>query len=279
MVRKLSAVEEPEVEARVTVMYVTPALAKDWLKKNIARNRKVVPGLVLKYAEDIRAGNWRLNGSTIVMGQSGEIIDGQHRLLAVIEAGREIRTMVAHGIPNDAFETVDSGRRRQPSDVLSILGYGNTTQLAALASMWLWWEKYQRVANPGSQYAAPTTQEIVACVGAHHADFLEAIGKTSPMRKLFGGASIHAFYWLKLGEIDKSDRDFFFERLGDGQALVIGDAIYALRQALLNMRARNRVLTPELMGGLIVKGWNKFRNREKAQVLFFNGSEKYPSPV
>ncbi len=182
------------------------------------------------------------------------------------------------GVPDAAFETIDSGRRRTPADVLSIMGFPSVTDLAALANLWLLWEHKRRVTGIGNQ-SAFTTQVIVACATQHLEEFQKAIRATAAVKSLFKGGTIHAFYWLKFGAIDESDRDFFFERLNDGQGLVVGDPIYALRQAWLNMLSSHRSMSRELYGGFMVKAWNKYRNRERIQILQFSAQETYPEPI
>lgn len=281
MVKALKAVDEDILTGpHISMMTVTPTMAKTWLEKNTARNRKVVPGLILKYVEDIRAGRWQMNGSTIVMSTAGTIIDGQHRLRAIVEANRAIETMVASGIEESAFETIDSGRRRTAADVLSILGYTNVTEMAAVANMSLAWEKYRRLENPGGAAGVgSTTQEVVARCNRDSEMFLDAIRKSQPLRKVFGGGAVWSWYWIVLGRFDGSDRDFFFERLADGQGLMLGDPVYALRQVLFNARANHRQMPRMQMGGLIVKAWNKYRNHERIQILSFSAVEDYPEPI
>ena len=278
---EVAVVKEKEPETRAMMMTITPMLAREWLEKNIAHNRKVVPAVVARYETDIRAGRWLSNGSTIVMSSTGKIIDGQHRLLAVVAAGRHIDTLVVSGVPDAAFETIDSGRRRLASDILSIMGYTNVTQLAALANMWLYYEKTHRIVAVGGSMGRyqNTTQEVVACVEKHADDFLRATSATATVRRIFKGGSVSAFYWIKLGEIDESDRDYFYARWDDGQHLSAGNAIYALRQVLTRMVALHRHISPELFGGLVVKAWNKYRNHEAVQVLSFPANEEYPEPM
>lgn len=275
MVAKLKG-QEPEVH--VSLMTITPVVAAEWLKRNTSKNRKVHAGLVLKYAEDIRAGRWQINGSTIVMASTGAIIDGQHRLLAIVEAQRPVQAMVVSGVNDAAFETIDTGRARTPADVLSIMGYTNTADLAALGRLDALWEKHGTIAENG-RLAMPTTQEIVANVNERFDAYIVAISRTSALRKLFGAGSMWAWYFGRLGELDVSDRDFFFERLADGQGLVEGDPIYALRSALVNARLRSRSMPRSWVGGMIVKAWNKYRTHERIKHLSFNATEDYPQPI
>lgn len=270
--------EVPRNAPTVSTMTVTPAMAQDWITKNTAKNRRVLDNLVMKYAEDIRADRWQLNGSTIVMSTSGAIIDGQHRLLAIIEAGRAVVTMVASGVDDEAFETIDSGRPRTPSDILSIMGYEHYRDQAQLGRLNVLQNKYGSVIVRGRAVQA-TTQEIVEQVNLHTEEYEKAIHDTSNLRYMFGNGALWQWYYIRLGMIDVSDRDFFFDRLRDGQGLSDDDPIYALRQAMLNARLLHRSMTFEWVGGMLIKSWNRYRNHERAKTLVFQAVEKYPEPV
>jgi hypothetical protein len=78
----------PDVQARL--ISVTPELAAKWLELN-DHNRGVVTARVDQYAADMRRGEWRVNGEAIKISADGKILDGQHRLLAVLEADVAIR--------------------------------------------------------------------------------------------------------------------------------------------------------------------------------------------
>lgn len=72
---------------------ITPTLAKKYLeKRHLMRNPS--PRHVALYAEDIREGRWIDNGATIVLGPDGELVDGLHRLMAVVEANKSIKSLV-----------------------------------------------------------------------------------------------------------------------------------------------------------------------------------------
>lgn len=258
-------------------MTVTPSMAQQWLERN-PKNRRVRSEVVMKYAEDIRAGRWQLNGESIVMAVNGTIIDGQHRLLAVLEAQREIETFVASGVDESAFETIDQGKSRTPADVLGILGYTNCNELAALSRLHVIFKKTGSMYET-SRLVAPTTQEIVQEVSTSFDLFIDALRNTQGHKSTFGSGTAMAFCWLHLGRIDISDRDLFFDRLRDGQALVVGDPIYALREALMSSRLRHRVMPRNFVTALVIKAWNKYRQHEQVQVLVFKASEAWPEAI
>ena len=104
---------------------ITVEMAKQWLEKN-DHNRKVTIARVNRYAEDIKNNMWLANGESIIISESGKLLDGQHRLLAVVEAGLEIEALVVTGIPDvqdgvDTFGTINS-ENRSNADVLTIEG-------------------------------------------------------------------------------------------------------------------------------------------------------------
>ena len=63
--------------AFVDIRTITPQEAKEILEGQI-KNRKLSQQTILRYAKQMKAGRWKLNGETITFG-GGMLIDGQHR--------------------------------------------------------------------------------------------------------------------------------------------------------------------------------------------------------
>ena len=106
--------EEKGIKA--SVVDVTPEMAKEWLSHN-CKNRKINMNIVAKYANDMKNGNWELNGESIAFNQDGTLINGQHRLKAVIVSDTVVPMMVVTGLDN-ATALFDRGRNRRTSDYL-----------------------------------------------------------------------------------------------------------------------------------------------------------------
>jgi hypothetical protein len=111
---------------------VTPEMAKHFLA-TVSNNRKVSRHVVQKYAKAIERGEWRSTGQPIIFDTEGRMIDGQHRCHAIASAGIPIELLVIRGAPADSFAVIDSGKRRNASDALSIKGFKNVHVLAAAA--------------------------------------------------------------------------------------------------------------------------------------------------
>jgi len=114
------------------VVKVTPAIAEQYLSKNI-KNRSISQSRVSGYANDMKEGRWLFNPNPVSFDVTGELIDGQHRLLAVIESGCEIDMLILYGAPEASKAIIDFNRPRSASDILKIEGYADANNISALA--------------------------------------------------------------------------------------------------------------------------------------------------
>ncbi len=107
---------------QVTIMPVTPAQAAEWLRGNI-KNRKLKKAHLKRLVRTLRAGNqWQLTHQGIALtapDASGvrELLDGQHRLTAIVEAGVTVDLMVTFNLPASARAGFDQGAVRGVIDI------------------------------------------------------------------------------------------------------------------------------------------------------------------
>jgi hypothetical protein len=94
---------------------ISPAAAKELLATNDG-NRRLRPNVVAPYAEVIRAGDWLITPEPIVIASSGRLLNGQHRLNAIIEAGITVYMFVVRGVAEEAFPAIDRGVSRSFAD-------------------------------------------------------------------------------------------------------------------------------------------------------------------
>lgn len=97
---------------------ITPDVAKEMLQKNISNNRTLRPRQIAAYACDMSADKWNTGApNAIIFTHDGELIDGQHRLNAVIKSGTATAlnvTVLARDVP---LTGIDRGIKRTPKDV------------------------------------------------------------------------------------------------------------------------------------------------------------------
>lgn len=114
------------------VEIATPALATKWLEAN-TNNRPVSDHLVERYAEDMRQGRWRVTGQGITFDREGVLLDGQHRLWAIITAAVDVRILVLRNAESAALACVDIGRARTVSDVMKLVdGTAHASRIKAM---------------------------------------------------------------------------------------------------------------------------------------------------
>lgn len=121
-----SGLKKDEKETISRTIFVTPELASEFLKFNNPNNRITSPGYVTKYAKLMKEGKWGYS-LPLVFSKQGMLIDGQHRLSAIIESEVTVRAIVTIGVPEEMGLDIDRGRRRTPTHVSQIAGNKWTT--------------------------------------------------------------------------------------------------------------------------------------------------------
>lgn len=104
------------------IIEVTPKMAETWLQQNTLEgkgNRRFRKSHAHTIAEEMRRGEWKLTHQGIAFGTSGRLLDGQHRLMAIVESGTTQPLLVFVDAPEDAFANHDRGAMRGMSDILA----------------------------------------------------------------------------------------------------------------------------------------------------------------
>jgi hypothetical protein len=90
---------------------ITPEMAKRCLAKN-PQNRPINEFKVAQYRDDILRGRWRLTHQGIAFDDEGNLIDGQHRLRAIVAAGIPVEMLVTRGLSRNTIIAIDEGLKR-----------------------------------------------------------------------------------------------------------------------------------------------------------------------
>jgi hypothetical protein len=262
----------------VEIVDVTPEIAEAWLSKN-PNNRNLRGQVIASYARDMAAGSWVLNGETVKISVSGHLLDGQHRLSAVVEADVTVPMIVVNGIPSEAMPTVDTGAKRTYADALRLQGEENTSVLAAVTRRALLWERGYRT-KTGSM--TPTGLELNAFLAENRRLRTSAeVAVKIASRTLLPASIVGLAHWL-LADIDPDEAGWFLARLADGDGLAAEDPIAALRNRVVKMRVGGgRVNETEALA-LVVMAWNAKRAGEtRSKLQLPRGgltSENFPEP-
>lgn len=114
--------EKKEVNTITTVLEtITPKRAAQYLTHN-TKNRRVRERKVDMLARAITNGQWHTTHQGAAFNCDGEMLDGQHRFLAIIKANMPVKMYVTRGLPRDAMYAVDQGTVRSPQDIAGAVG-------------------------------------------------------------------------------------------------------------------------------------------------------------
>jgi hypothetical protein len=144
---------------------ITPELAAKWLEFNKV-NRNVRIKKVREYAEMMTANGWKLNGSGITFDNDGMLVDGQHRLLAVVESGETILSLVTEGVSPGVRPTVDENVKRSFKDDLAMAGIRNSYPNASLMRKIMIWQENGGLARLST---SSTQRPLLAAAWPEHA--------------------------------------------------------------------------------------------------------------
>jgi hypothetical protein len=104
---------------------ITPAIAINLLLRNPGgANRKVDPGTIFYYANQMASGKWKATGQPVLVDANGILMDSQHRLYACVISGTTFKTFVVTEIEPvpGLFAYIDNGRARTAATALQTAG-------------------------------------------------------------------------------------------------------------------------------------------------------------
>jgi hypothetical protein len=104
---------------KISMETITPARAEEILAGN-TRNRHLRSTLVSQYASDMVAGRWKETHQGIAINCDGTLLDGQHRLAAIVQSNTTQRMLVATGVPSESQVAMDDHAKRAAHDSLTL---------------------------------------------------------------------------------------------------------------------------------------------------------------
>lgn len=240
---------EPQVHSQI--MEVTPDLAREWLDHNDV-NRNLRPARIYQYARAMTDGHWTITNDDICISTEGRLLNGQHRLNAVVRAGIPVKMGVKFNVPEKAMAHMDRGAARTTSDVLRLLGENDTALLAAVTrQVWLFENGLFETQND----VIPNDDELIDTLAAHP-EIRDSLTAARKWRLDCPPTPLAFAHWL-IGNVNGGDAaNRYAEALSTRANEPLGSAVHAVNNRLAEARrARTRPATKEYVY-LLVKGWN-----------------------
>lgn len=118
----------------ISIQTVTPKMADALLESN-TRNRNISESKVNEYAREMTAGKWALTHQGISISSDGTLLDGQHRLAAIVKSGVSVKMPVSTGMSQDGAFAVDQLRPRSKADAIKIGGLSGELKAKDVATI------------------------------------------------------------------------------------------------------------------------------------------------
>lgn len=259
----------------VELVKITPTLAARWLSFN-SSNRSLRPAYVEALARDMREGRWRFNGEPIRRSRDGRLIDGQHRLNAVVLSGLTIVFLVISELDFSIQETIDINAVRSAADTLKLHGTKNPNLAAAIARKVIMWDEGKRWHF--SNYK-PTNPQIVSVLEsdprlAEATEVAQRYLNTIPV-----AGSVVGFSWYILSKLNPAEANRFFDQLASGiGTFESGAPVITLRNRLVKLRSEPGRVKDEYVIAAIFRAWNADRANHRLTKIVID-TDNFPEPV
>lgn len=246
-------------ETKMEIIVVTPDIAQAWLDKN-THNRKPSARHVDKLARDMIAGNFVYTGDAIRFDIKGNLIDGQHRLMACVKAEKGFETLVIYDLPPATQDKLDAGKNRGAGDVISLSGFHYANQLAAACRLMI----HEREGMQSIGTLPLSTSDVTAML-KQHSTLPSAMNEVASKRYPRGisNSNLAVVYYVGRDMLGVAKvADAFIEVMTTGIPFSEGCAAHAYRE---------RVVKSHIGGSMAMTATSKWRMMKHAWNLFSNG--------
>lgn len=274
--------------------------ARDWAEKNLPyqrgesnTNRPMSQRKVNQYAFDMLSGKWRLTHQGIGFAKSGFMKDGQHRIMAIIQAAEQGATMgeevlppnpkisiqmqVTFGLEDDVFDVLDTGLPRSAAQVLAIAGYSNQSQLAAAARLLFMYDnldfKFWRSTKISNHEILKTVQDSGIVEYIPYATVLSPVG--------FIPSSVTAGYYVCERALPTGPHEEFLDAITNGLNYNgTDDPRRVLREYMVRSKGQPKVRRDAAMHmALYIIAWNDFAKKRKRNTISWRTTMAFPQPI
>tara|TARA_R110002096_G_scaffold75451_1_gene178225 strand:- start:389 stop:1399 length:1011 start_codon:yes stop_codon:yes gene_type:complete len=115
---------------------IGPDKAEEMLDNMYGNQRRINKSVVSKIATAMYQGEYiDAIANPIFISNTGKLLDGQHRLQAIVDCGRVINFLVVRGLPEKCFVYFDQNRPRAAKDALKARDVKNPLKVAAVAKL------------------------------------------------------------------------------------------------------------------------------------------------
>ena len=246
---------------------ITPDMAKKILEKNTI-NRYPVNANISFLVQEILSDRFLYNGESIIISENGNLMDGQHRLMAVVKANKSIEANLVEGILETTMNTIDTGAARTAGHVFSMQGVPNANSMAAMVKGILEKAKTNRLTD--KKGTIKLSSQVLYDFYILKKDILvEILRFTSSLHAKsvkFSSPSAMGVY-LYLFSLESKKAKNFIRELMTGVQEYDSDAALKLRDKLINNKISTMKISYTKERDMIIYSWRKYLEGKDVKVF------------
>jgi hypothetical protein len=250
---------------KVEKLLVTPEIAASLLENNTS-NRRIRQRTIDKYAKDMIDGRWVSDtGENIKISKYKVILDGQHRLLAIIQSGVAVWMHIVTELEPSIFRVLDTGASRHSPDIFHISGIKYASTLPSIMQLYyvIASEKTAAVVarNAGASSRKNTAELLdLYYEKEHHWDeiarktqqWYTAFAKMLPPQTIGG---LYATFY----DLCPDTADNFMEELCGGTSFTNNSLVVLRKRIMGDATSSKTKMSTVMKHSLIIKTWNLYR--------------------
>ena len=253
---------------RSFVKHITPDIAKFYLKYNVA-NRPLRKDIVELYSKQMKDGLWKVSNDAISFDEDGKLVNGQHRLHAVVDSNVACDFLVTSGLDRESFAVMDNGIIRTSGNVFYLQGIQYYRLSPSIIKRKMILES--NMAGEGGGNTKKGNAQILQEYNNHQEDYnkicKDAMILYDKSRLLT--ATDYGGYIAYLTFVKKHPYTLahgFFKEFAEIEKAT-NDVVILLRQRLLNDKLSAVKMTRLSRVKLIIKAWNAYVTGKTVKLL------------
>jgi hypothetical protein len=257
---------------------LTPAFAAELLEQLHPDQRRLRKSHVTQLANAMREGRWRWTADPIKLDKELRVIDGQHRLAAVVESGVTLRDVLVATLDDpEAFKSLDQGITRSLGDMMKTAGRKTVprTISGAIVCEHFGWDNWR------GRLSREEQMELIE--EFPWLDDLKAMRKASPRQAyIFTVGPLSAA--IRCMRVNHDAAVAFFTAVFSMNPIIYGQPNDHVRLLYTFLQQRPNSGTPSSPKIIVeqawksVRAWNAWRQQEKISRLVYNPGSPIPTP-
>lgn len=244
-----------------SVEVINAEKARQWLETNTENYRKESQPHINNLCRDMLNGNFTFTNASIAFDVNGKLVDGQHRLLAVVKSGSPIVALVVRDMPEGsaANPSIDSGKNRICTVHLQNHGVQYASAVASvircLASL-----------HAGVKQRTHLTNVELASIASENPELIECVIQCRPAKHLAAIKIVGSWFWIA----SKENEVLALHCLDVLKGVVSESTLHPfnrLREVCLKDKASVRKMPVSVLLTYFFAAWVKTLKGEQVKVL------------